>query len=969
MASPAPLHIARYEDLAARIAEKLAAARAHAGPLAPWAEEIIVASRSVADAITSAFVALHPEGAAGLRAEPLESLARRILNAAGEYPRVASDAERRLLMRAAVRTSDDPVMQSRGIASMLERTYRDIRDSDVAIEQIPQRRERTRLIVRVWREYETLIGQVGAIDPSELFIRAAQLVQSSPIPPQIVAGFYDMTGVQLRFVDALRAAGKLSEIFVPADHPYTRPFIDHFCPASVERSEPLSGSAHPSPRVSVAGSDTRHDELRAVCREVSGLLSQDVSPAGIGVVARSLDEHDLQLLTRFAARSGFQFSRENATPLAGQRIGRAVLTLLRLRERGFLRSEVLELVRDGLLTRTALRVDVTDADTRRWRVSGGDAGQLRTMPHRSRGVDEYIALVTELEAHTDFGGKPWSAVIRRLAALFRPETPRDLAALDALESVSVLFQRVERTRAKVDLPMVIDAIEQCELAADPPSVPSIWIGDVMRLRGRTFDHLLVIRMQDDLFPQRRNEDPLLPDRERSEIGVREIGNGRDEERLLFHLLTGSARRSLRFSFAGTDGFGKTLRPSPLLKMLAIEREPERRQEILSDFNRYLLSSSLQPGELLSGDSPQPPAPLRPLQLLARAGSAGIFDGYVGERPEFTEALQAITPTQLEDFGECPQKYLFKYLLGARDFEDPEREVQINHRDKGTVDHRILERFYRSLTSNDFELADQSLPLLPASLAARLDQTIEEEFDRLEREIPPFNPAIRLIERRATRRNLRDFVALDLTELLARGLAPRSFEWKFGDKFPDGERQAGSFLASAGGVTIHIDGSIDRIDGDGTTLRIVDYKSGKALRHQDLSRKIDRGVRLQLALYAMAVATFFRAGEESVSGTIKPLISGRAGKFEFRLAEKRAGLQATLDTFVTAIRRGLFPAFPNEGEGTSDFNSCKYCPVNHSCRTRHDAEESARVRVAGEPRTLLNQVLGAGGSQRTDEAGS
>ena len=52
---------------------------------------------------------------------------------------------------------------------------------------------------------------------------------------------------------------------------------------------------------------------------------------------------------------------------------------------------------------------------------------------------------------------------------------------------------------------------------------------------------------------------------------------------------------------------------------------------------------------------------------------------------------------------------------------------------------------------------------------------------------------------------------------------------------------------------------DRIDADssgGDTLRIVDYKSGKAARHKDLGGKIDRGIRLQLALYAMAVASFF-----------------------------------------------------------------------------------------------------------------
>ena len=67
-------------------------------------------------------------------------------------------------------------------------------------------------------------------------------------------------------------------------------------------------------------------------------------------------------------------------------------------------------------------------------------------------------------------------------------------------------------------------------------------------------------------------------------------------------------------------------------------------------------------------------------------------------------------------------------------------------------------------------------------------------------------------------------------------------------------------------------------------------------------------------------------------------------------EHDARLRSTLALFVDAIRRGDFPAFPNEED--NDFDACKYCPVNHSCRTRHDAEERREVLRAGEPRSLF-----------------
>jgi hypothetical protein len=121
---------------------------------------------------------------------------------------------------------------------------------------------------------------------------------------------------------------------------------------------------------------------------------------------------------------------------------------------------------------------------------------------------------------------------------------------------------------------------------------------------------------------------------------------------------------------------------------------------------------------------------------------------------------------------------------------------------------------------------------------------------------------------------------------------------------------------------------------------------------NLGQKIDRGVRLQLALYAMAVSQFFDAGAASVSGAIKPLVISEtpARKFAFELAEKEAALIDTLNIFVTSILGGIFPAFPADDD--ADFNACKYCPVRHSCRTRHDFVEKYLVTRHGEPRTLL-----------------
>src|SRR5262245_1421560 len=181
-----PLHLGRYRDLAGAIAARLIAAPQ---------QEVIVASAGMAHAITAELLRGRA-GVAGLRLHTIDTFARRLVNDAGEYPRVASDAERRLAMRMAIRSVDDPMMQTRGIAAMLERTYRDLRDGGMTLDQFDARRQRTRLALRAWREYERLIAQLGAIDPADLLARAAQLAPEAA--PQIVAGFYDMTAMQLR---------------------------------------------------------------------------------------------------------------------------------------------------------------------------------------------------------------------------------------------------------------------------------------------------------------------------------------------------------------------------------------------------------------------------------------------------------------------------------------------------------------------------------------------------------------------------------------------------------------------------------------------------------------------------------------------------------------------------------------------------------------------------------------------------
>ena len=520
----------------------------------------------MAAAIAAQLLERKPNGVAGVRLQTLNDLARRIVNDAGEYPRVAGDAERRLAMRTAARAIDDPTMESRGMAAMLERSYRDVRDSGVTLADFDARARRaalrnarrTQLVIRAWREYERLIAQTGAIDPADLLGRAAALATRVKLPPQVVAGFYDMTGAQLALVEALPVAA----IFIPAGesdaYAFARPLIARFGGAEGARRAPL-------PDVRVTAHETKLDELRVVCAEVRGLLDEGVPPREIAIVARTLDDDDARLLQRFAAEHGFATTATTPTPLLAHRLGRGLATLLRLREHGFPRGNVFELLRDGFRPKQRMKIDDVDLATRRARVAGGTAGELRNVADKPL-LDDYVAVVEELEQlapRAVLRGSEWSDALSSLAGRFRLETDLDVEAANAVDDVCALLRRWPSTR--FDTSIVIDALEQHDLSPVTPHPSPVIATDVMSFRGRSVAHLFAIRMQDDLFPQRRVDDPLVPDADRRALGLRQIGDGRDEERLLFELLSDGAEETIRFSYASGDGFGKVLRKSPFLR--------------------------------------------------------------------------------------------------------------------------------------------------------------------------------------------------------------------------------------------------------------------------------------------------------------------------------------------------------------------------------------------------------------------
>ena len=492
---PSLLRFARYREIAVEIASRLAS---------NGDEEIIVSSGGLAAAATAELLRETKSGVVSVRLAMLDEFARRVVNEAGEYPRAATDMERRLAMRAAIAEIDEPMMETRGIASMLERSYRDVRDGGMTLDAFEKAikrgislrdRKRTEMLIRAWRAYERRIADLQAVDAADILERAAALIESErvPVAAQVIAGFYDMTGAQLRLLHALEKSGKITAILVPigddSAYAFASRFVSHVGRASARQEPALHIKAS---EVTVAQFENKESELRTICNSIRELLDAGTPANQIGITARALDPDDVRLLRRFAGELGFQVSASLEFPLLGHRLGRGIATILRLRERNFPRSEVIDVLRDGFVPQHRVEIDAIDKATRRARISGGRSTEIRNAANDPR-IEDYRAVVAELEL---------LKTLAEIAERFRLDTDLDLAAAAAVDDIVSLLSRWKQP---VSAETMIELLEQQSLGQRPAAngQPLVWAGDVMKFRGRSFAHLFVIRAQDGVFPQRR----------------------------------------------------------------------------------------------------------------------------------------------------------------------------------------------------------------------------------------------------------------------------------------------------------------------------------------------------------------------------------------------------------------------------------------------------------------------------------
>jgi len=488
----------------------------------------------------------------------------------------------------------------------------------------------------------------------------------------------------------------------------------------------------------------------------------------------------------------------------------------------------------------------------------------------------------------------------------------------------------------------------------------IWVASVGAVVGLSLDVLYVVGMNDGVFPGRPSDDVLLPDREREEAQVASDGSmplrgqrGRTLWRDYLAALAGAQLRVLSYP-RGNQRDGRDLRPSRWLLDSLGPLSGSKERLYSSDMDRipqsehYRVAASYigavaAEGTPISLDDrdtrsllrwtndqhalgdhwlpPEVPQLERGLAFLDGARSEFTrFNGNLGDVARSHDLLpELFSATRLESFANCPRRYFFESVLRVMPRPESESLLSADPRDRGTLIHRILERFVRPQIGRQPDGGSDD-PFDVAQLLA----IAEEEMATFVADGLSGGSAAWSVERGRIMRELRIFAEQDRLWRQELNTATIGVEQAFGHGGADAVAIEGGT-----GQPVRFRGTIDRIDvTDGGRRIVTDYKTGNKDKFAKVAEDhflTNRSV--QLAVYGLAV----RDGKHPV--TVEYWFVTERGEFkrlgyDFTPSDAEA-LQEIVHTYAETIGRGHFPANPGPDR------QCDNCPYLLVCPTdRH-----------------------------------
>jgi ATP-dependent helicase/nuclease subunit B len=432
-------------------------------------------------------------------------------------------------------------------------------------------------------------------------------------------------------------------------------------------------------------------------------------------------------------------------------------------------------------------------------------------------------------------------------------------------------------------------------------------------------------------------------------------HGYGEEALLFELLRSSARERLYLSYQRVDADGRVLAPSAYLDEahvpglqwsgepdMSLPRRWEERGRLPLFAPPLLTREELTVSMVLEGHdvSPLLTAVGREGSLFSHGAAAqaktegehhrlgpydGLLEGAAGHWPRLME--RGVSPTALETYACCPFKYFSQRLLGleaVRQVPSPDLPPSA----MGVLCHESLRLCYLELLRLGWPMTAIGSDVLTAVV----DRAVDQACQKYAANHGTGYALTWLVARERITRVVTAAVLGEREHACAVGAVPIAFE----------AEATGLLPAHESGVEVPIRGRWDRVDriGQGTTLRVVDYKyrPGSEVKPEDrnLLQAGVRGKRLQAAFYSLMSPSALPDGIASVAPeevVFMYLLPGGEPAVERAVFPRTAWsspqgdqLRKNIEMLIDGVRTEQFFILPD--------GYCAYCDYAAACRRAH-----------------------------------
>lgn len=452
------------------------------------------------------------------------------------------------------------------------------------------------------------------------------------------------------------------------------------------------------------------------------------------------------------------------------------------------------------------------------------------------------------------------------------------------------------------------------------------------------ENVFIVGMDNQRFPGKSGEDPLLLDIEREKIG-RLLPLEKEKVKrnlyLMLQVFASSANKEITASFCRFNlNENRTVSPSYLfLQCYRIQTG-----DYLADFKTLQKNVRVvDPNHLLdredwwtrkiknSQNQKLNDSFLERFSTITRGLHAEqmrqdpAFTVYEGNIESDTTHLDprknqeiTISAGKLEKLAKCPYAYFIEHVLRIKVIEDDSYDPTkwLDAKTRGTLLHEIFETFYRDLKSRKERPSfDKHRRLLM--------QVATEKLSKVKKLIPPPNARTERLESEEIMASCETFLRIE--EESSESGEPLYFEYSFGEDSP-------AVIELPSG-TVHVRGIIDRVDQlpDGT-YHIIDYKTGSSWGYKT-NEFFKGGRQLQHLLYTLAAEAHLGmdAGTVKKSSYFFPTRKGAGKRFVREQKETtRTNGKDILDKLLSVVEHGHFTM-------TDDEMDCTFCEFKSICR--------------------------------------